>query len=115
MQEAIQQAINSGEILRISDPKTLATLLTTGVQGALNDPRLTISYEPNAVPVKSPGRLRLSPERLMKTVKNSVKFELLENNVGYLRMDRVMGKEGAEKLAHFSSRTSGTEFFQLQH
>ncbi|KAG9341091.1 hypothetical protein JZ751_019845 [Albula glossodonta] len=101
MQEAIQQAINSGEILRISDPKTLATLLTTGVQGALNDPRLTISYEPNAVPGKTPGRPRLSPERLMKTVKNSVKFELLENNVGYLRMDRILGKEGAEKISSF--------------
>ncbi|KAJ8361399.1 hypothetical protein SKAU_G00179240 [Synaphobranchus kaupii] len=101
MQEAIQQAINSGEILRISDPKTLATLLTSGVQGALNDPRLTISYEPNAVNGKPPARSRLSPERLMKTIRNSVKFELLENNTGYLRMDRVMGREGAEKMSLF--------------
>ncbi|XP_061083587.1 retinol-binding protein 3-like [Conger conger] len=101
MQDAIQQAINSGEILRISDPKTLATLLTTGVQGALNDPRLTISYEPNAVNARPPTRSRLSPERLMKMVRNSVKFELLENDTGYLRMDRIMGKEAAEKISLF--------------
>ncbi|XP_035256801.1 retinol-binding protein 3-like [Anguilla anguilla] len=101
MQEAIQQAINSGEILRVSDPRTLATLLTTGVQGALNDPRLTISYEPNGGNARPPARSRLSPERLMKMIRNSVRFEVLENNTGYLRMDRVMGKEGAEKMSLF--------------
>ncbi|XP_035000818.1 retinol-binding protein 3 [Hippoglossus stenolepis] len=98
MQEAIQQAINSGEILRISDRKTLAAVLTVGVQGALNDPRLTVSYEPNFVPVMPPILPSLPREQLIRLVRNSVKVDILENNIGYLRIDRIIGEETAAKL-----------------
>ncbi|XP_067100967.1 retinol-binding protein 3 [Osmerus mordax] len=98
MQEAIQQAIESGEILQISDRKTLAAVLTVGVQGALNDPRLAVSYEPNFVLVTPPVLPSLPMEQLVRLVRNSVKLELLENNVGYLRIDRIIGEETAAKL-----------------
>ncbi|XP_068161714.1 retinol-binding protein 3 [Antennarius striatus] len=98
MQEAIQQAINSGEIMLISDRKTLAAVLTVGVQGALNDPRLTVSYEPNFVPVMPQMLPSLPAERLIRLVRNSVKLDILDKNVGYLRMDRIIGEETAAKL-----------------
>nr|XP_046234169.1 retinol-binding protein 3 isoform X2 [Scatophagus argus] len=98
MQEAIQQAINSGEILKISERKTLAAVLTVGVQGALNDPRLTVSYEPNFVPVMPQMLPSLPIEQLIWLVRNSVKLDILDNNVGYLRIDRIIGEETATKL-----------------
>ncbi|KAM9716019.1 retinol-binding protein 3 [Menidia menidia] len=98
MQGAIEQAINSEEILQISDRKTLAALLTVGVQGALNDPRLTVSYEPNFVRVVPPMLPSLRREQLIRLVRNSVKVDILENNVGYLRIDDIIGEETAAKL-----------------
>ncbi|MFT7807368.1 retinol-binding protein 3 [Arapaima gigas] len=97
MQEAIQQAISSGEILHISDRRTLAAVLSSGVQGALNDPRLVVSYEPNYT-TKTPETLpSASQEQLMVIIKSSIKAEVLQNNVGYLRMDHIFGEEFAQK------------------
>ncbi|KAM6897508.1 retinol-binding protein 3 [Xenentodon cancila] len=98
MQEAIQQAINSREILQISDKKTLAAVLTAGVQGALNDPRLTVSYEPNFVPVMPPILPLLPKDQLIRLVRNSFKVDILENNIGYLRIDQIIGQEMTAKL-----------------
>lgn len=98
MQEAIRQAINSGEILEISDKKTLADVLTVGVQGVLNDPRLTVSYEPNFIPVMPPTLPSLPLEQLIRLVRNSVKMDTLENNTGYVRIDRIIGEETEAKV-----------------
>lgn len=98
MQEAIQQALKSGEILQISDKKTLAAMLTAGVQGALNDPRLTVSFEPHFVPLLPHALPSLPIEQLIWLVRNSVKMDILENNVGYLRIDRIVGRETTTKL-----------------
>ncbi|XP_061564339.1 retinol-binding protein 3-like [Cololabis saira] len=98
MQEAIQQAINSGEIQQISDEKNLAAVLTVGVQGALNDPRLTVSYEPNFVPVMPPILPLLPKDQLIRLVRNSFKVDILENNIGYLRIDQIIGQETAAEL-----------------
>lgn len=98
MQEAIQQAIKSGEILQISEKKTLASVLTVEVQGALNDPRLTVSYEPNFVPVLPQVLTSLPTEQLIWLVRNSVKLDILDNNVGYLRIDRITGLETLAEL-----------------
>ncbi|XP_032358761.1 retinol-binding protein 3 isoform X2 [Etheostoma spectabile] len=97
MEEAIQKAINSGEILQISDRKTLASVLTNGVQ-ALNDPRLTVSYEPNFIPGMPQMLPSLPIEKLIWLVRNSVKLDILDNNIGYLRIDRIIGEETATKL-----------------
>ncbi|XP_017166124.1 retinol-binding protein 3-like [Poecilia reticulata] len=97
MQEAIQQVINSGEILQISDKKTLSSLLTAGVQGALSDPRLTVSYEANPVPVVPPVLQSLSKDQLRRLVRNSFKVDMLENNTGYLRIDQIIDQETVAK------------------
>ncbi|XP_051897302.1 retinol-binding protein 3 [Pristis pectinata] len=93
MKEAIGQVNQSGDILRVTDPQTLAEMLTSGVQGALNDPRLLVTYEPGATPSEPVDLPPPSPEILMALIQNSIKFEILENNVGYLRIDHIIEED----------------------
>ncbi|XP_078386833.1 retinol-binding protein 3-like [Cetorhinus maximus] len=96
MKEAIRQANQSEEILHVADPQTLAAVLTAGVQGALNDPRLLVSYEPGGSPIETVDVPLPNPEMLMDLVQHSIKFEILQHNVGYLRIDHIFEEEVAK-------------------
>lgn len=98
MKEAIEAASSSTEILNIPDAETLANVLSGGVQTTISDPRLKVSYEPNYVPVVVPQMPPLPPEQLIAVLQTSIKLDILEGNIGYMRIDHILGEDVAEKV-----------------
>lgn len=98
MQEAIDAATSNTEILSIPDPETLASVLTSGVQNTINDPRLKVSHEPGYAAAAPPPMPDLPAEQLVAVLQHSIKLEVLEGNVGYLRIDHILGESVAEKI-----------------
>ncbi|XP_040885139.1 retinol-binding protein 3-like [Toxotes jaculatrix] len=98
MKEAIEAASSNTEVLNIPDGESLANVLSSGVQTTVSDPRLTVSFEPNYVPVVAPKMPPLPPEQLVAVLQTSIKLDILEGNIGYLRIDHILGEEVAEKV-----------------
>ncbi|XP_071318731.1 retinol-binding protein 3 isoform X2 [Trachinotus anak] len=98
MKEAIAAAGSNTEVLNIPDPETLASVLSSGVQTTVSDPRLKVSYEPNYTPVAPPKMPPLPAEQLVAVLQTSIKLDILEGNIGYLRIDHILGEEVAEKV-----------------
>ena len=98
MQDAIDAASSNTEILNIPDPETLANVLTAGVQRTINDPRLKVTHEPDYVPIVAPQMPELPPEQLVAVLQSSIKLDILDGNIGYLRIDHILGEEVAEKI-----------------
>lgn len=103
LQEAIEQAIESREILGISDSQTLAYVLMTGLQNFFNDPHLVISYEPSALaaPWQVPALTSLTQEEPLALLQKGIHHDVLEGNVGYLQVDNVPSQEVVSKLGGF--------------
>ncbi|KAM4624146.1 retinol-binding protein 3 [Polymixia lowei] len=98
MQEAIDAASSNTEILSIPDPDTLANVLTSGVQSTINDPRLKVSHEPDYVPAVAPQLPPLPPDQLVAVLQSSIKLDILDGNIGYLRIDHIIGEAVADKI-----------------
>ncbi|XP_033990744.1 retinol-binding protein 3 [Trematomus bernacchii] len=98
MKEAIAAAGSNTEVLNIPDGESLARVLSSGVQTTVSDPRLEVSYEPNYVPVVPPQMPALPPEQLVAVLQTSIKLDILEGNIGYLRIDHILGEDVAEKV-----------------
>ncbi|XP_074519793.1 retinol-binding protein 3 [Halichoeres trimaculatus] len=98
MKEAIEAAGGNTEVLNIPDGESLARVLSAGFQLTISDPRLVVSYEPNYVPAVPPEMPPLPPEHLIAVLQNSIKLDILEGNIGYLRIDNILGEEMAEKV-----------------
>lgn len=98
MKEAIDAAGSNTEVLNIPDGEALANVLSSGVQTTVSDPRLSVSFEPNYVPVVPPKMPPLPPEQLVAVLQTSIKLDILEGNIGYLRIDHIMGEEVADKI-----------------
>nr|XP_057917807.1 retinol-binding protein 3 [Doryrhamphus excisus] len=98
MKEAIAAASSNTEILNIPDGESLARVLSAGMQTTISDPRVTVSYEPNYVPVVAPEMPALPPEQLVAVLQNSIKLDILDGNVGYMRIDHILGEAAADKI-----------------
>ncbi|XP_061910932.1 retinol-binding protein 3-like [Entelurus aequoreus] len=98
MKEAIAAASSNTEILNIPDGESLAGVLSAGMQTTINDPRVKVSYEPNYAPVVAPVMPPLPPEQLVAVLQNSIKLDILQGNVGYMRIDHILGVAAADKI-----------------
>ncbi|XP_016296309.1 retinol-binding protein 3-like [Sinocyclocheilus anshuiensis] len=98
MEEAIDAASSNTEILSISDPASLASVLTDGVKQTIFDSRVQVTYEPGFVPVKPPAMPDIPPEQLAEMIKGTVKAEVLDGNIGYLKIQHIIGEEMAQKV-----------------
>ncbi|XP_026133224.1 retinol-binding protein 3 isoform X1 [Carassius auratus] len=98
MEEAIDAASDNTEILSISDPASLASVLTDGVKQTIFDSRVQVTYEPDYKPVKPPAMPDIPPEQLAEMIKGTVKAEVLDGNIGYLKIQHIIGEEMAQKV-----------------
>lgn len=98
MKNAIEAASSNTDVLNIPDGESLAGLLTAGVRGTISDPRPMVTFEPNYVPASPPKMPPLPPEQLVAVLQTSIKLDILEGNIGYLRIDHILGEEVAEKV-----------------
>ncbi|XP_056627787.1 retinol-binding protein 3 [Triplophysa dalaica] len=98
MEETIDAARSNTEILSIPDPATLASVLTEGVRNTIGDSRVKVTYEPEYVPAVPPAMPDLPPEQLAGMIKASVKVEVLEGNIAYLKIQHIIGEEMAQKV-----------------
>ncbi|XP_028332280.1 retinol-binding protein 3 [Gouania willdenowi] len=98
MKEAISAASSNTDVLKIPDAESLANVLSAGVQNTVSDPRLKVSFEPNYVPEVAPQMPPLPPEQLVAVLQTSIKLDILEGNIGYLRIDHILGEEAADKV-----------------
>ncbi|XP_067285429.1 retinol-binding protein 3-like [Pseudorasbora parva] len=98
MEEAIDAASSNTEILSISDPVILASVLTDGVRKTVSDSRVKVTYEPGFVPAAPPAMPDIPPEHLAAMIKDTVKVEILDGNIGYLMIHHIIGEEMAQKV-----------------
>uniref|UniRef100_UPI0037E75EEB retinol-binding protein 3 n=1 Tax=Semicossyphus pulcher TaxID=241346 RepID=UPI0037E75EEB len=98
IKEAIEAGGSNTEVLNIPDGNSLASVLSAGFQLTISDTRLVVSYEPDYVPVVPPQMPSLPPEQLVAVLQTSIKLDILEGNIGYLRIDNILGEEVAEKV-----------------
>lgn len=98
MEEAIDAASSNTEILSISDPAMLANVLTDGVKKTISDSRLKVTYEPDLVLAAPPAMPDIPLEHLAAMIKGTVKVEILEGNIGYLKIQHIIGEEMAQKV-----------------
>uniref|UniRef100_A0A3B3T5S4 Retinol binding protein 3 n=1 Tax=Paramormyrops kingsleyae TaxID=1676925 RepID=A0A3B3T5S4_9TELE len=96
--EAIEAARSNTDILNIPDPNAVAMALSAGMASTIGDSRLLITYEPDFIPKATPVLSSVPPEYLISIIKKSVQVEVLENNIGYFRIDHIIGEDIAEKI-----------------
>ncbi|XP_077595219.1 retinol-binding protein 3 [Stigmatopora nigra] len=98
LKEAIAAAGGNTEILKIPDGESLSRVLSAGLQTTIGDPRLSLSYEPAFVPAAAPPMPALPPQQLAAMLQNAIKLDILEGDIGYIRIDHILGEAVADKI-----------------